>query len=461
MKGTYNPPRLLLAATGSGTGKTTCTCAILRALQRRGLRLHSFKCGPDYIDPMFHTRVLGVPSYNLDTVLCGPAAVCDLLAAHAGGCNLSLIEGVMGLYDGRSMMEEQDSTNQLALLTGTPTVLVVDVRGMGRSLAALVEGYLRFAPNQVQGLLLSRCKPAMFPVYRELLQQHCEIPVYGYLPPVPQAVLASRHLGLVTAGEVADLQHKLDLLADEAESSIDLEGLLDLAKTGRPFIAEPLWPDLTSTAAPVRIGLAWDAAFCFFYQDNLDLLRCCGAQIVPFSPVKDKHLPKDLGGLILPGGYPEMYGRQLSHNESMLADLRQAAAEDMPIYAECGGFMYLQQAITDQDGERWPMAGILPGESSMGQRLCRFGYHQLTAKRDTLLFKAGEQVMAHEFHYADSSCNGDAFTAQKGGRSWECVAAKGQIFAGYPHLHWAGAPQIAQRFVDSCRAYRKNRGTAP
>lgn len=451
----YRLPRIMIAGTQSGCGKTTITCAVLWALQAKGERIAAFKCGPDYIDPMFHSKVIGVPSRNLDCFLCGEQNVKSLLAKNSKEASLALIEGVMGFYDGLSGDRTEASSYHLSEVTQTPVVLVANCKGKSLSLAAELQGFADFLPNRISGVILNGATTMTYPMYKRIIEEYTGLKPLGYLPTIPETAFESRHLGLVTAGEVSSLRQKVRLLGEKAAETIDLCELLKLAQTAPSLSCEPL---SFSPAGRCRVGVALDHAFCFYYRDNLELLAELGAEIVYFSPLKDKALPKNLDGLIFGGGYPELYGSQLSGNETFLQSLQKAAEAGIPIYAECGGFLYLQQSIAAAEGGRFPMAGILPGDGKMTERLTRFGYLTLTAREKNLLCGKGESIHAHEFHYSDSSCNGDVFLAEKpSGKSWDCFQMKENILAGYPHLHFYGNPDFARNFVKACDAYRQKR----
>lgn len=446
-------PRLMLVGTGSGAGKTTVTCAVMKAFQTRGNRVAGFKCGPDFIDPMFHSSVLGVKSRNLDIVLSGEEGVRFLMARAAAGADLSIVEGVMGMYDGLSMTSDEASSNHLALLTETPEVLIVEIDGMALSVAAMIKGYLNFRPNLVKGIILNQCSEGMYPYYKEMIEEQLGIRVYGFLPMVREAIIGSRHLGLVTAEEIDDLQQKMNKLAEAAEKSIDLDGLAELAAQADVLEWTNLWAPFLADhqmEQKKRIGIAKDKAFCFFYQDNLDLLEALGAELVYFSPMEDAQLPEDLDGLILYGGYPELYGEKLAGNTSMLESVKKAVTGGLPTLAECGGFMYLMEYLRDAEGRRHAMAGVIQGESKMLDHLVRFGYAKMRALKDNLLCGEGSEIPVHEFHYSDSDNNGDGFFVEKKQRSWHCVHVSENLFAGYPHLHYASRPEVMVRFLEAC-----------
>ncbi len=448
-----NFARIMIAGTGSGCGKTTVTCGILKALINRGLKTAAFKCGPDYIDPMFHTEIIGARSRNLDTFLCGEENVKYLLAKNSENAQISVMEGVMGFYDGLGN-NGSHSSYAISRLTGTPVVLVVDPKGMALSIAAAVKGYLDFMPgSNIKGVVINSVSPALYQMYKAVIEEKTGIRVYGYLPKMPEAVIESRHLGLITAGEIDKLQEKLSLLALNAEEYIDIDGLLELAGTALPMEYNPVSIEKKHSCT---IAVARDKAFCFYYEDSLGLLEQLGARLTYFSPLEDKKLPENIDGLVLGGGYPELYAEELSKNSGMLKSIKGAIAKGLPTYAECGGFMYLQQSISDMTGNTYPMAGVLEGHSAMQDRLSRFGYATLTAKEDNLLCARGESINAHEFHYSDSDSNGSGFEARKpiGSRKWDCIFAGETLAAGYPHIHFYGNMGFAERFVQKCSEYR-------
>lgn len=449
-------PRLLFAAAGSGSGKTTVTCAVLKALLDRGLRVAAFKTGPDYIDPMFHRRALGTPSCNLDLFLCGEAGVRRLFAENSAGADLSIIEGAMGLYDGLRGVSDQGSANHLARVLDAPTILVVDVKGMGLSAAAVVSGFLHFRENRICGVLLNRCSKGMYPVYRQAIEE-LGVPVLGYLPVLPGASLESRHLGLVTAEEVEGLREKLELLGEAARETIDLAGLVQVARAANFLdFSDNFCKNIQIVKENPVIAVARDRAFCFYYEENLRLLERMGAVLREFSPLSDGSLP-EADGLWLGGGYPEEYAEALSANAAMRESVREAVAGGLPTIAECGGFLYLLEELTDRAGRTWPMAGVLPGESHMTGKLIHFGYAYLEAKEENLLCGPGERLAVHEFHYSQSNSDGTGFTAVKGERRRDCGYGSPTLYAGYPHLHFYGKPEAAEKFVRSCGAYQTRR----
>lgn len=449
-------PRLMVAAPASGGGKTTVTCALLRALAGRGRRTASFKCGPDYIDPMFHRESAGAAySANLDLFLSDEDTARRLLAKGAEHADTALIEGAMGYYDGIALSSDA-SAYAVARATGTPVLLVVSCRGMAASIAAQVKGFTGYRPDaNIAAVLLNHLSAARYPEIKALVERECGVPVAGYLPPMPGCAFESRHLGLVTAGEAAELGRKLDELAGTLERTADLPMLLRIADSTPPLTYTA--PGFPRVEGAPRVAVARDAAFCFYYEDTLSLLREMGAELAFFSPIADASLPEGAGGLLLGGGYPELYAGALSRNEPMRRAVRAAILGGMPAIAECGGFLYLHRSLEDADGNAHPMAGVIEGEGFPTGRLGRFGYVALAAREENLLCGAGETLRAHEFHYWDSTDPGRAFAAQKprSTRGWDCVHAGRTLYAGFPHLYLAGAPKAAERFLRAAADYRR------
>lgn len=446
--------QFLLAAPRSGSGKTTMTCALLMALKRRGCAPCAFKSGPDYIDPMFHRAVLGVESRSLDLFFSAPETVRALYAKGAAGHGAAVCEGAMGFYDGLGGVSDRASAWHLADTLGLPVLLVVEPKGQSLTLAAELKGLVNFrTPSHIAGILLNNCTARMHALLAPMLEEETGLPVLGFLPKLPEAVIGSRHLGLYTAAEVENLQQKLALLADAVEEHIDWPRLLDLCEKEPPAL--PARPE--TPPARVRIAVAQDEAFCFTYAETLEAFRDAGAEVVFFSPLRDTALPENIGGLYLPGGYPELHAKELSENTSLLREIKQKIESGLPTAAECGGFLYLGQSLMDAEGQSWPMAGVLPGEAKDAGRLVRFGYAALSADSDSMLFRAGESFPIHEFHHWDSTANGVALTAKKpvGGAEWRCGFIDEHFYAGFPHLYWAGTP-LPQRFAAAAENYRRD-----
>ncbi len=443
-------PRLLFAAPASGSGKTTVVCGLLRALKNRGKGVRAFKCGPDFIDPLFHETVVGVPSGTLDLFFSDQDQLKRLYCRHAAGADLCLIEGVMGYYDGLGAATDRASSYAVARALDAPVVLIVDGRGQSLSALATLEGFLRFREDsRIRGVLFNRMSESVYNALKPQVEALGVRPL-GYVPKAPEVMVESRHLGLVTPGEIEDLGQKLDALAALLERTVDMEGLLALAGSAPALEAPPAPP--IPPLPRTRIAVARDQAFCFLYRDNLDLLADYGAELIFFSPLHDDALPAGAQGLILPGGYPELHARALSENESMRRSVREAIQNGLPCLAECGGFLYLHRELEDMEGRSWPMAGVLDARAYRTPRLGRFGYITLTAKADTAFLPAGEIVRGHEFHYFESESCGDALRAQKptGSRGWDCGHSRGNLLMGFPHLYYPSDPQLIERFLRAC-----------
>lgn len=435
-------PRIVLAGANSGCGKTTVTCAILQALKNRGIDVGAFKCGPDYIDPMFHSRIIGTRSGNLDSFFFTPNTLRYLLTKNARDVNV--IEGVMGFYDGMGLTSTKASTYEVAEITDSPVVLIVNAKGASLSVLAVIQGFLTLYPeNSIRGVILNQCSAMTYPVLAEAIEARFGICALGFLPKLTDCTLESRHLGLVIAAEVENLKEKMQVLARQAERTIDIDRLLALAGEASVLECEPV---ALPKREPVRIAVAKDNAFCFYYEDSLEALVEMGAELVPFSPLADRALPENIQGLYLGGGYPELYAEALSQNDAMRRSIKGALEGGLPCIAECGGFMYLTEAIGASE-----MVGYLTGNSFSTGKLTRFGYIMLTAKEDSLLCRAGEAIPAHEFHHWDCTQPGNSFTATKSnGKTWECAVATLRLYAGYPHFHFYANPDFAQNFYQAC-----------
>ena len=432
--------RIIIGGTKSGCGKTTVTCAVLAALKRRGLGAAAFKCGPDYIDPMFHRKVIGVCSHNLDSFFFGRDTLLSLLDEYGSSADISVIEGVMGFYDGSC-----GSAYSLSETTETPAAVVIDCKGMSDSIGAVMSGFLHYRPNRIAGFIFDRLPERLVP----LAQRLCDELETGYFGFLPQSGISieSRHLGLVTAGEIADIRTKLERLGELAEKHILLDKLISSCDVELP---EHKKPEISAFSDAPVIAVARDEAFCFIYQENIDLLEKMGCRIEYFSPLTDKAVPES-DGLILCGGYPELYAEELSTNKSMLADIKRRISAGMPTIAECGGFMYLHNELADGNGASYPMAGVIDGRAFPTERLQRFGYLTLKTASDALLCNAGSSIRAHEFHYWESTNCGEDLTAEKAdGRTWKCCHANETLYAGFPHIYFYSDVKAAARFVEKC-----------
>ena len=447
--------RLMIAAPTSGSGKTTVVCGLLKALLNQQLNTVAFKSGPDYIDPMFHSKVIGAKSRNLDLFLLGKEITKYLLVRNANKADIAILEGAMGFYDGLGS-DTRASAYELAQVTQTPVVLLINAKGAALSLAAIIKGFKDFrSDSNIQGVILNNVNPMTYAYYKEALERETGVPLLGYFPHLAECNLESRHLGLVTAEEVQNLQDIIASLATQATKTLNLPALLALAEQAPPLS----YTDIkVQPLGDVTIAVAQDKAFCFYYQDALDLLAELGVQLVSFSPLADKKLPS-CDGVILGGGYPEVYATQLSENKELRLDLSDKIAAGLPTLAECGGFMYLLDKFVGNEQE-YAWVGAVTGSSSMTKKLNRFGYITLTAQKDNMLCHAGDTINAHEFHYSDSTNNGVDFVAAKntGKRSWPCIHATSSLYAGYPHMHLWGNRNFAINFIKACLHY-KDEGT--
>lgn len=458
-------PRILLAAGASGSGKTLITCGLLQALVNRGMKVASFKCGPDYIDPMFHSRVIGTKSRNLDTFFTGREKTRELLAVNSEGCDLAVMEGVMGYYDGVGGISTMASAYDLADTTDTPVILIVNSKGMSLSLLAYIKGFLEYKKDsRIKGVIFNQMSPMLYPRMKEAVEKELGISVYGYVPKVEDCVIESRHLGLVLPEEIPELKNRLMRLAEILEKSLDIDGILSLA-SGAKELENPVekeGAEISSWRLPkrVRLAVADDEAFCFFYEDNLRLLEEMGAELVRFSPMRDSGVPQNTDGLLLYGGYPELNAKKLEDNHSMRKDIREKILSGMPCMAECGGFMYLHEEMEDMEGKLRRMAGVISGKAYRTPKLSRFGYITLTLKEGETVFGVNPgKLPAHEFHYFDSENCGDSFRADKplSKRGWDCIHGSDRLMAGFPHLYYYGNPRLAQAFLEKCLEYKKER----
>lgn len=453
-----NIPRILLTAPASGAGKTMITCGLLQCLKERKMQVTAFKCGPDYIDPMFHREVLGIDSYNLDTFLCGRDCVPKLLSYHAGQSEIAVMEGAMGYYDGLAGISAEASAYDIADVTDTPAVLIVNGRGTSLSVIPYIQGFLKFREGEsgdshIKGIILNHVSGMQYTRLKKLIESQTGVRVYGYVPEMEDVNFESRYLGLKMPKETEKFKEKIRLLGERFEETLDISGLIKLA--GSASTVEVPVIKLPVRKYKVRIGLTWDQAFCFYYKDNLELLEAMGAEIVRFSPLYNTKLPDEIDGLILCGGYPELYAQWQEANYLMQRAIRERIREGMPCIAECGGFMYLQESIEGRDGYFYKAVGALDGKCFRTDSLQRFGY--ITLEGGTVFGRDVGQIPAHEFHYYDSEKPGKAFRAKKplSERSWECMISTDTLLAGYPHIHYAGNPKVAEAFLEACTKRRK------
>ena len=511
--------KIVIAADRSGAGKTTVSCGLLAVLKKRAVKVQSFKCGPDYIDPMFHRQVLGVPSGNLDSFFTDATTLRRIFRARVAesGAALALVEGVMGYYDGLGGVSSRASTWEIAHILDAPTILVMDAKGASVSIAALVRGMMKFKEERavqsgIRGLILNRVSPMFYPRLKSVIEEYCPgIEVLGYLPELPELKIPSRHLGLVEPEELRDFRNWADRVAEELEKSVDVDRLLEIATieqgvalddrtdrmrncetkiAGETIDREERRPSVdpvagagctqhskmgaavqrssageekavepeTAGSRTVRIAVSEDEAFNFMYQENRALLEQLGAELVPFSPLHDAELPTDIAGLILSGGYPELYKDALHVNASMRTSVAEAVKHGLPTIAECGGYMYLLDAV-----EQVAMCGVLAGDAERKPRLVRFGYIEAETRRDSVLGPAGTVLRGHEFHRYDCDFNGADCTLTKpaagrgraatGARSYEGIYLTNSLAAGFPHFYYWSNPAALAHFLDRCRAY--------
>lgn len=459
--------RIMIAAPKSGSGKTVITCALLAALKDLGEHVYSYKCGPDYIDPMFHRYVLDVPSKNLDTFFTDERKTRELFYKERKEEDFAVLEGVMGLFDGLGGTCEEGSSYHLAKVTQTPIILVVDAKGMGRSLIPLIAGFLAYdREHLIRGVLLNRMSKSYYAILKPLIEAELGIHAVGFLPEQKEVQLESRHLGLKMPHEIAGLKKEVKTLSELLQETADIEIIRQIARDAA--ILETCERELLQNKigecseqvvqeSPL-IAVARDEAFCFYYEDNLELLREYGAKLIFFSPLRDTRLPEGCVGLILGGGYPELYADRLSQNVQMRETIRKAVLGGMPALAECGGFMYLHRELRDKGGNIYPMAGVVEGICYDTGKLVRFGYIELQERMANFLPEGGK-LRGHEFHYFDSTANGADWIARKPvtGKNYACIEEKENYCLGFPHLYYPSNPLFVKQFVEKCRKYKKIR----
>ncbi|HEX4143587.1 MAG TPA: cobyrinate a,c-diamide synthase [Pirellulales bacterium] len=463
--------RLVLAGSQSGVGKTTITAGLIAALVRRGLRIQPFKVGPDYIDPTYHGLAAGRPCHNLDAWMIPPSRIAPLFSRRAAGCDLALIEGVMGLFDGCGYEDETGSTAQVAKLLKAPVVLVIDAGRLARSAAAVANGFATFDLElPLAGFIVNRVGSERHGRgVAQAIERATGKPVFGTLPRDAHLNLAERHLGLVPTVEPGAWREFLDAAADAVSRHLDLNRLLAVA-TAAPALIEQQPANPVLSRAPVGqrpvIAVARDEAFHFTYEENLELLSAAGAELVFFSPLRDRQLPANAAGVLLSGGFPEIYAAQLAANVAMHHALRQAHADGLPIYAECGGLMALTESLVDADGRHHAMVGLLPGQAVMGDKLT-LGYRHATAAQDGCVLNSGDSLRGHEFHYSTWVGRPDALPpayfvtgADRQGSPRAEGAGVGNLWASFVHVHFWSKPEIAERLVEACRAVDARRRAA-
>lgn len=457
-------PRIVIGGMSSGSGKTTITSGLMRLFKNSGLKVQSFKAGPDYIDPSYHTIATGNYSRNLDTWMLGEELVKELLIKNSEDADLSIIEGVMGLFDGKSGTDEFGSTSHLAKITNTPVILVVDTRSIARSVAALVYGFMNYDPDlNVKGVILNKvASPRHLKILTEAIEP-LGIEIVGYVMRNESLKMPERHLGLIPASEMENLDSQLDYIAEELAKTIDHNKILKIASTAGAYN----YPKTTVYNDSIKdyykhknlkIAYAYDKAFSFYYHDSLDYFRHLGVEFVPVSPLKDEKLPDDISGLILGGGFPELFLEELKNNQSFLLSLEKYHKNDLPILAECGGFMYLNTIVKDFNGNSIHMTSLIPGTVEMTKKLVSMGYRKAELINDCVLGKKGDILIGHEFHYSKytSSENEEDNSALKFTESNKNDGFnKGNLFASYLHFHFAANVEAAKYFLDKCSLYKE------
>lgn len=443
-----NIPRIVIAGTHSGVGKTTVATGIMAAYHRRGLRVQGFKVGPDFIDPTFHQAATHRPSHNLDGWMLSRETNLEIFARATWEADIAVIEGVMGLFDGKSSPSLSGTTAEMAMWLDAATVLVLDAAAMAGSAAAVVHGFDTLIPDfSLSAVICNKVASEKHYGYlRDSITARCATPPIGYLPRDTSFSMPERHLGLHLAQE-ALTEERLDRLAEWIEMNLDLDRLLELGS--RPKVASASVNGLTTRAPKrVRIGIARDAAFCFYYHDNLELLERLGAELIEFSPVADRALPPDLDGIYIGGGYPELHAEALSANQSMRAAITRFGEDGAPVYAECGGFMYLMQAIVDAEGRSWPMTGVFPTRARMQKRLAKLGYIEVESCEPGNWMPTGASARGHEFRYSIMDEMPETIS-----RIYRAPAEGyrvGSVAGSYVHLHFLSNPQFAEQFVEEC-----------
>ena len=451
---------VVIAGVRSGVGKTTIATGIMGALTRRGYQVQPFKAGPDYIDPSYHKLACGVPSRNLDTWLLPHQTVLELFQRAGSKSQISIVEGVMGVFDGHSNLTEEGSTAELAKLLNAPVILVADAAKVARSVAAEILGYQQFDPDmRIAGVILNGVGSAR---HMEFCQPQIEattgLPVLGYLPRREELIQPERHLGLIPTVEGTVARQWYDTLIAQVEETIDLDRIVAIAADSKSSQAISVAYPAEPKPKRARIAIAQDMAFSFYYQDSLDLLEAWGAELVPFSPLEDTSLPEGAGGIYLGGGFPEMFGAELAANKPMHAAIRQAVGEGVPVYAECGGLMYLGRSLTDLDGASHDMLGVIPAVSAMSHQRMTLGYREVESRGDGPLLTKGQRVRGHEFHWStlEELPDPDQSVYKVVNQNNRADGFQvGSVWASYIHIHLGSDPSLAPRFVEACAPHSR------
>ncbi len=455
--------RLVIAGTGSGVGKTTMTIGLMAALRNKGYAVQGFKCGPDYIDPSYHTAVTGRVSRNLDSWMLSHDIVKEIFCRGSKDADISIIEGVMGLYDGKNARSNEGSTADTSMILDASIILVVNCQSMARSAAAIVKGFQCLTPGiQIVGVIANKVgSEGHYKIVKEAIEQECNVPVLGFLKREDIIEIPERHLGLIPSIERGELKPLFDRLAELITTHIDLDKLIELSSGNPVTYTETLFP---STLKPqqVKIAIAKDAAFNFYYPENLELIEAYGAEIEFFSPLAGELVPTDADGLYIGGGFPEEFAEQLMRNKEVMASIVRGITGGMPTLAECGGFMYLSEAIEDTQGTSYPMIGLVPGKVKMQRKLAALGYREVTGNAGNFLLGPQDQARGHEFHYSVFEANeGQTFQPAYETKGLRGIKQDGymnfNVIAGYTHFHFGSAPDMVQRWIDQCVLYKTSR----
>lgn len=457
--------RLMFAATTSGTGKTTICTGIMRLLKNRGYQVQPFKVGPDYIDTEYHTLASGIKSRNLDEFMLPHEEIKYLFAKSSEKADISIIEGVMGLYDGLGDSHDYCSSASMSKLIDCPVILIIDGKAMAASSAALVLGFKNLDNNvNIAGVIANNVSTkSHYNIIKNSIEKFTGIPVIGHIPRDENFTLSSRHLGLTPSVEVKDLDSKLDYVASVVEKYIDIDKLLEISNQSE-YKFDKNRRDKVKNITDVRLGIAYDDAFNFYYQDSLELFEDMGVKLVKFSPIRDKNLPDNIDGIFLGGGFPEIFAQDISKNKSLLKEIKEKSLNNMPIYAECGGLMYLGESLEDLSGNKVEMTKIFDGNSIMAKKLQRFGYCEGTANVDTIISQKGDKVKGHEFHYSDFiTLENNAYDMEKNMsdgsvKKWNGGFIKNNTLGTYLHTHFAGNYDMAINFIQKMEEYRNKRG---
>lgn len=455
--------RVVIAGTQSGVGKTTISTGIMRALVLRGVNIQPYKVGPDYIDPAFHSFVTGNKSRNLDSWMLDEEILRELFIKNSHNKRIAIIEGVMGLYDGFGTQKDMGSTAHVSKILKAPVVLVIDGGGMSSSAAAMVLGYKIYDTEvDLKGVIINNVSGEKhYELVKKVIEKDTGIKCFGYLKKNLNIKLESRHLGLVPSVEVENLENKLNELAEMVEETIDIDGIIKLSDDATELKSKSQKNHINKKT--INIGVALDKAFNFYYQDNLDLLEELGANLVYFSPLKDENLPENLHGLYIGGGFPEVFAKELEENIEIRNAIRKASIDGMPIYAECGGLMFLTNSITTLDDKKFKMVGVFDRDARMTKRLQRFGYVYVNINKSCPIAERTETVKAHEFHRSalnDTDVENCAYRVDKirGNQlqnSWKCGLLKNNTLGAYAHIHFYANKGLAKNFINNCRIFKE------